>query len=113
MTIREIISEKQNELAKGNLSPVRAAAMLPETASLIGNLNDELRTREIAYKKVLLECYADEETANRAKIKAETSKEYEDFRIAKDTKELAIEIMRSLKYFLKESEHEYEAARHQ
>jgi len=113
MTIREIIKEKQNEVLRGNLLPERAAEMMTELASLIGNLNDEITKRDMEYNKVLLDHYDKEATANRAKIKAWTTPEYEAMRTARNTKELAIELIRSLKYFLKSFEEERQVSRFQ
>jgi Tfp pilus assembly PilM family ATPase len=57
-----------------------------------------------------LEWYNKESKANRAKIQAEISPEYEAMRTARNTKDLAMEIIRSLKYFLRNSEDEYREA---
>jgi hypothetical protein len=105
-TIREYITLYQNEILKGNLLPQRAAEILTEISALLGNLNDEITKRDIEYNKILLECYNKETTANRAKIKANITPEYESMRTARNTKELAIELIRSLKYFLKSQEEE-------
>lgn len=102
-TIREIIQEKQGEILKGNLTPVVAAEMLTELSAIIGNLNDEITKRDVEYNKVLLEWYDSESTANRAKIRANITPEYEAMRTARNTKDLAIEMIRSLKYFLRAS----------
>jgi hypothetical protein len=112
-TIREIITEHQNEILKGNLAPGRASEILLELSAIIGNCNDEIRIRDIEYNKILLKYYEQEVTANRAKIKAETTAEYEAKRIARDTKDLVVEMCRSLKYFLKAAEEEYQMGRFQ
>lgn len=106
-TIREIIQNDQNEILKGNLLPIRAAEILTEISALIGNLNDEITKRDMDYNKVLLDWYDKEEIANRAKIRANITPEYEAMRIARNTKDLAIELIRSLKYFLKAMGDEY------
>jgi len=110
MTIREIIQNNQNQILKGNLTPGRAAEMLTELSAVIGNCNDEIVKRDIEYNKVLLEWYNKESKANRAKIKAEITPEYEAMRTARNTKDLAMEIIRSLKYFLRNSEDEFREA---
>lgn len=108
MSVRKIIEDIQNEiLLKPDLNPVRASEMLVNLSALLGNINTEIRQRDMEFKKHLLECYKLEEKANRAKIIAETSPEYEAMRVAKDTKDQAIEVMRSLKYFLKSQEEEF------
>jgi hypothetical protein len=109
-SIREIIQSHQNEILKGNLVPSRAAEILNELSAVLGNLNDEITKRDIEYNKVLLVCYDKEETANRAKIQANITPEYESMRTARNTKELAVELIRSLKYYLRSSEQEMREA---
>ena len=108
-TIRERVLNIQNEILAGNLTPSRCSEMMVELSAIFGNINDEIRTRDVEYNKVLLNYYESEETANRAKIKAETSPEYVAKRIARDTKELTVELIRSLKYFLRSATEEYQA----
>jgi hypothetical protein len=56
-------------------------------------------------------CMSSEDAANRAKIRAETSVEYLRKREARDTKELVVELVRSLKYFLRSKEEEMRLTR--
>ena len=60
---------------------------------------------------VLLGYLDAEAKANRAKIRAETSPEYQRKREARDTKELVQELVRSLKYFLRSKEEEMRLSR--
>jgi hypothetical protein len=113
MTIRERIKTYQNEILAGNLQPDRASEIMAELSALIGNLNDEITLRDMAYNEFLLECYDREATANRARIKANTGEEYKAMREARNAKELAVEMIRSLKYFLKAKEEERQTARFQ
>ena len=106
-TIRERVNLIQNEILKGDLSPARASDMLVELSAIFGNVNEEIRQRSMEYNKVLLDFYESETKANRAKIRAEISPEYEAKMIAINTKELLVEMVRSLKYFLKSSAQEY------
>jgi hypothetical protein len=110
-TIREMITEYQNEILQKNMQPQRAAEILTEISALLGNLNDEITKRDIEYNKVLLNCYDEEKTQNRAKIRAGTTPEYEAMRVARNIKELALELIRSLKYFLKAKEDEFHVGR--
>jgi len=113
-TIREMISTFQNEILNSkDLMPDRAAEILTKLCALMGNINDEIRITDIAYSKVLMEHYNTQETANRAKIIAETTPEYEAKRVARDTKDLAKEIVGSLKYFLRGKEEEKRNTRFQ
>ena len=113
ITIRERVMNIQNEILAGNLLPARTSEMLVELSAIFGNINDEIRIRDVEYNKVLLHFYETEEKANRAKIMAETSEEYNAKRVARDTKELTVELIRSLKYFLRSSEEEYRSGQFQ
>ena len=113
LTVRDIIKDIQKEVQRGDLKAPRAAEILTELAALIGNCNDEIRNRDMEYNKKLLVCLETEEKANRAKIKAEISPEYQAKREARDTKELAIELIRSIKYFLKSLEEEKQTSKFQ
>jgi len=112
-SIRERIQFYQGEILKGNLLPQRAAEMLTETAALLGNLADLITERDIAYNRVLLGYLESEKTANRAKIKADITQEYKEMKEARNTEKVAIELMRSLKYFLKSREEEYKSGKFQ
>ncbi len=112
MTVRAMISEIQREVRDtADLLPSRAADLLTRLTALMGNTNDEIREADHAYAVVLLRFLAADEAANRARIRAETSTEYLRKREARDTKELVIELVRSLKYFLKSKEEEMRLSR--
>lgn len=97
MTIRDLIRAMQLEIGTGDLLPDRAAELLMKAAALMGNVADEIRQADVAFAHVLLkELEANEHYANRAKIRAETSPEYLRKREARDTKELLVEMSRSL-----------------
>lgn len=113
ITIRERIKTYQTEILKGNLLPERAAEILTEMSALLGNIVEEITVRDIAYNKILLKCFDEEKTANRATIKASIEPEYESMRTARNTEKIALEIIRSLKYFLKAKEEERQVSRYQ
>ena len=111
MTIRDMIHEMQTEVRDSDLLPGRAAELLTKLTALMGNTNDEIREADHAYAVVLLQFLAADEAANRAKIRAETTTQYLRKREARDTKELVIELVRSLKYFLRAKEEEMRLTR--
>ena len=111
MTIRSLIKSVQREVAAGELLPQRAAELLTQLTALLGNVNDEIRVADMEYATVLLRHLEGEEAANRAKIRAETTPEFQRKREARDTKELVVELIRSLKYFLKAQEEEMRLSR--
>ena len=63
------------------------------------------------FNACLLRWYEVEEKANRARIKAETSSEYVRKREARDLKELALEMIGTLKYLLRAYSEEMRLAR--
>jgi len=107
LTIRERINNYQNEIIKGDLFPERAAEILTEISALLGNINDEMLKRDVEYNKVLLKYLEEEKTANRAKIKADISPEYELMKTARNTEKQVLEMIRSLKYLLRAKTEEY------
>lgn len=111
-TIRQMVGEIQGEIAKGNLMPARAAELLTQLSALLGNISEEITQCDYEYNLVLLQFLENEAKANRAKIKAEVSKEYLAKRRAYNTRDLAIELIRSLKYFLRAQEQEMREARY-
>ncbi len=111
MTVRDIIRTMQVEIRDTDLQPARAAELLAKLTALMGNCNDEIRIADQAYAVCLLGHLEQEEKANRARIRAEISPEYARKREARDTKELVIELVRSLKYLLRSAEEEMRLSR--
>ena len=101
----------QREIRDTDLSPDRASELMTRLTALIGNCNDEIRVADAEYASVLLKHLESEEAANRAKIRAETSPAFQRKREARDTKELAVELVRSLKYFMRSKEEEMRLTR--
>lgn len=110
-TIRERISKIQAELGVGALTPDLARESLVRLTSLLGNVNAEQRKADHEYKLVLLGCMAGGEPANRARIRAEVSEQYQRAREAKDTASLVVEMIRSCKSYLRSLDEEMRLAR--
>lgn len=114
VTVRELVHRMQVEIRDTeDLQPDRAAELLNRLSALLGNINDEIREADAAFAVVLLKHLESEEAANRAKIRAATTPEYMRKQAARDTKELAQELARSLKYYLKAKQDEYQMSRYQ
>ena len=114
MTVRELVKSYQREVQQTpDLQPDRAAELLMQLTSLLGNCSDEIREADSEYAVTLLHFLDTEKKANRAKIRAEISPEYRRKQEARDTKDLVIELARSLKYFLRAKSEEMQMARHQ
>jgi hypothetical protein len=110
-TVRDFVREIQREVRDTDLLPDRAAALLTRMTGLLGNVNDEIRVADMEYATVLLGYLETESKANRATIRAEISPEYARKREARDLKELAVELIRSLKYYLRAKEEEMRLSR--
>lgn len=101
-TVRSLLKDIQREvLEEADLLPARASELLNKSTALLGNCNDELRKADLEFKQILLDCLQKHETANRARIEAETSPQYVRRQEAQHTKELATEMIRSLRQFLR------------
>ena len=114
MTVRELVKQAQIRLRDhvADLTPDEAAEWLMKLTAIQGNCADEIRVADAEYSEVLLTFLDTEKTANRARIRAETTSAYQRKRIARDTKELVGEMVGSLKYYLRTKEDEYRNARH-
>ena len=110
-SVRDLIHGYQKEIRDTDLQPERAAELLTKLTALMGNTNDAIRECDAAYAVVLLNCLEREEKANRAKIRAEISPEYARKREARDAKELVIELVRSLRHYLRCLQEEMRLAR--
>lgn len=108
-TIRGMVRTIQQEIAAGGLDPHHAADLLMKLTAVLGNCNDEIRLADAHYAIVLLRCLDSDEAVNRAKIRAETSPEYQRRREARDTKELAQEMIGALGLVAREPRAEYGA----
>lgn len=99
-TVRQMIRAAQAEMLSGDLLPDRGADLLNQLTSLLGNCNDAVLDTDLVYKQVYLGFLDSEEAASRAKIRAECTAEYRAMREAHNTKELCVEMVRTLKKYL-------------
>lgn len=111
LSVRERIKKIQVDLRDGALTPDMARESLVELTALLGNVHDEHRDAEHEYKLVLLGCLQSDEAANRAKIRAEVTPQYQRLREAKDTADLVVEMIRSCKAYLRSLDEEMRLTR--
>lgn len=111
MTIRERIGAIQKQLRDGALTPMLARESLVQLTALLGNCNDEQRAADHEYKLVLLGCLQSDEAANRARIRAEVTPQFQRAREAKDTVTLVVEMIRSCKSYLRSLDEEMRLSR--
>lgn len=111
MTIRERIKAVQRELGTGALTPDLTRESLVRLTSLLGNVHDEQRAADHEYKLVLLGCLQTHDKANRARIAAEVTPQFQRAKEAKDTADLVVEMIRSCKCYLRSLDEEMRLAR--
>jgi hypothetical protein len=111
-TVRELVTDIARELRTGDLLPTRARELLTKLTALLGNCNQEIREADAEYAVVLLRHLDGDEAASRAKIRAEVTAEYKRKREAHDTKELTVEMIRSLKVILRSIDEEMRLGSH-
>lgn len=111
MTIRERVKVIQKNLRDGALTPDLTRESLVMLTALLGNVHDEQREADHEYKVILLRCLDADEAANRARIRAEVTPQYQRAREAKDTAELVVEMIRSCKAYLRSLDQEMQLAR--
>jgi hypothetical protein len=112
-SVRDLIRSYQREIRDtSDLLPDRAAELLTKLTALLGNCADEIRNCDHDYSVVLLSHLETEKHANRARIKAEISPAFQRRQEARDLKELATELIRSLKYYLRTKADEQQLSRH-
>jgi hypothetical protein len=99
-SIRDRIAKIQKDLRDGAVTPDMAREHLIQLTALYGNVMDEQRDADHEYKLVLLGCLQSDEAANRARIRAEVTPQYQRARAAKDMEKLVIELIRSCKKYL-------------
>ena len=111
MSVREMVSAIAKEMRDSDLQPSRATELLAKTTALLGSCNAEIREAEFQYAQVLLGHLNADGPANKAKIRAEVTPEYQRKQQARDTKELVVEMTRSLKYLIRAAEEEMRLSR--
>jgi hypothetical protein len=111
LSIRDRISAIQGELANGALTPDLARESLVRLTALLGNAHDEHRHADHEFKLVLLGCMQGDEAANRARIRAEVTPQFQRAREAKDMADQIVETIRSLKAYMRSLEEELRLAR--
>ena len=112
-TIRERVATIQNKVAKGTMFAPEATECLNTLSALYGNCLDEITKRELAYNEVLIHLLDTEKKANRAKIRAEISPEYQILKEAINTEKLVMQLIRSLNRFIDQKKEEMRVSKYQ
>lgn len=105
MSIRERVTGLQKTML-GEMTPALARNSLVQLTGLMGLAAEHLRECELAYKRVLLLKLSQFDKANRAKIEAESTQQYADYREAKDVHASIDQMVMSCKAYLRSLEAE-------
>lgn len=107
MSVREMIRDVQIELQRADdLTPFRASTLELKLAALLGNVLEEIRKADMAYATVYAAHLKAEGKANRAKVFAETTTEFQRTREARDTHAWMVNMVRTLRQYQRTSAEE-------
>lgn len=112
-TIRQLLNDYNTEIFNKDILPDRATEILRDISSLYGNILDKIKDTEVLYNIVLLGFLDSEKKANRAKIKAEITKEYQDLQDAINAEKIALQTIRSLNRFIDSKKEEIRNSKYQ
>lgn len=98
--VRQMVEDYQKE-ARTDLLPMRASQILVELSSLLGNITNEISEAQIDFNQVLLSELDKDQTASKARIRAEVTEEYKRLITAKNTLLVAKEMIGGIKYYLR------------
>jgi len=110
-TVRSLVRDIQVEIRDTDLHPDRGAELLTKLTALYGSVLDEIRAADMAYNEILLDALQSDEAANRARIRAQATPQYARMREARDVEKLALELIRTLKVFLRTKQEEMRLSR--
>jgi len=110
-SVRDRIKAIQRDILAGAVTPEQSRQWLITLTALMGNVNDEQRIADHEYKLVLLGCLQGDEAANRAKIRAGVTPQFQRAEEAKHTAQLVLEMIRSCKVYLRSLDEEMRLAR--
>lgn len=111
MTVRERLHQIEMELLTGDPPPIRLRQMLMALTSLHGFCLQERRRADKAYREVYAGLLATEGKANRAKILAQSTKEFDDVEEADMQCKRALTLIQSMKATLQSLSEEMRLAR--
>ena len=110
-SVRDRIKAIQRDILAGAVTPEQSRQWLITLTALLGNVTDEQRVADHDYKLVLLGCLQGDEAANRARIRAEVTPQFQRAEEAKHTAQLVLEMIRSCKVYLRSLDEELRLAR--
>ena len=101
VTVRELIRRIQVEIRDSSVEASRAAELIPKLTSLYASVLEEVTRREMEYNAVLSTLMDEDMPANRAKIRAQATDEYQALREAQNVEKSTLQLIQSLKTLVK------------
>ena len=110
--VRAMLKEyRQRFLHSDGVTKLAASQALVEISALLGNVNDEIRKADQAYYLKFDELLSGEKMpVSRAEVRMRSSDEYMRLQEAKNEFEMAMELIRSLKYLIRALDDEMEGS---
>lgn len=110
-TVRDRLKAIQDRLLPGDVTPAIARQSLMTLTALLGPVLDEKRAAAKAYHLVLADAMAVVKTKAAAEIQAQTTAQYDRFRLAEDIETLVEQMMTSCRHYLRSLDKEVELQR--
>ena len=106
-TIRELIAHESAELREiEKLGPHEAANKLVVLSSLLSSLGAEIATKRAEYTQIRLKCLKEAKSVAESRIYSEATNEFKEWQEREEQRKALIEIIHSIKYFLRTCENE-------
>ena len=107
-TLRETVAEKLLALRDiDSFGPHKASEELVALSSLLASISKECSDRRYIYSLKKIQLLEEHKTAAKANIYGQGSMEFKDLMEAEDYRAATIDMIRSIKYYLKISEAEF------
>src|SRR3990167_5782378 len=106
-SIRQLITEKSALLREvDKLGPARVSEELVQLASLLSSLNSEIVEKQFILNQKKVELLQEAKSVSKAKMLSEATQEWRDFMDRVAQREALEELLRAVKYFLRQAERE-------
>lgn len=110
MQTRELYKTFRERMSRGSLSPKEASDIIVRLSAIMGNYSDALLDKQMAFNEKKAECLEKIKSVAKAQVMAECSKEYRDFQEIKGERENIVEMIRSLKYYMRSMEDDFRSS---
>jgi hypothetical protein len=103
----QLIEEYRQEIIDTDIDRHRAAAIRAKLSALYGNVNEWIRETEMVYNKKFAETLALNDSVAKSEVLSKVTTEYTNFKTARDTEKVLLEMIRSLKHIIDVKDNEW------